>query len=75
MSHCCRLSFISRARLIFRRGRLLCLGMMRRLMSQNAGAETRAEVASRLVASAKSWLSHAGVDRTSALLPITHRRA
>ena len=30
-----------------------------------------AEVASRLVASAKSWLSHAGVDRTSALLPLT----
>jgi len=28
-----------------------------------------AEVASRLVASAKSWLSHAGVDRTAAILP------
>jgi molecular chaperone DnaK (HSP70) len=28
------------------------------------------EVASRLVASAKSWLSHAGVDRTAAILPI-----
>jgi molecular chaperone DnaK (HSP70) len=29
-----------------------------------------AEVSSRLVASAKSWLSHAGVDRTSAILPL-----
>ena len=28
-----------------------------------------AEVANRLVASAKSWLSHAGVDRTAAILP------
>ncbi len=28
-----------------------------------------AEVASRLVASAKSWLSHTGVDRTAAILP------
>ncbi len=28
-----------------------------------------AEVASRLVASAKSWLSHAGVDRTAPILP------
>ena len=27
------------------------------------------EVASRLVASAKSWLSHSGVDRTAAILP------
>ena len=30
-----------------------------------------AENAGRLVASAKSWLSHAGVDRTEAFLPIT----
>ena len=30
-----------------------------------------AEVASRLVASAKSWLSHAGVDRTAPILPPT----
>ncbi len=30
-----------------------------------------AEVANRLVASAKSWLSHAGVDRTAPILPIT----
>jgi molecular chaperone DnaK (HSP70) len=29
-----------------------------------------AEVASRLVASAKSWLSHAGVDRTAPILPL-----
>jgi hypothetical protein len=29
------------------------------------------EVASRLVASAKSWLSHAGVDRTAPILPFT----
>ena len=28
------------------------------------------EVASRLVASAKSWLSHAGVDRTAPILPL-----
>ena len=28
-----------------------------------------AEVANRLVASAKSWLSHAGVDRTASILP------
>jgi hypothetical protein len=28
-----------------------------------------AEVANRLVASAKSWLSHAGVDRTAAIIP------
>lgn len=28
-----------------------------------------AEVANRLVSSAKSWLSHAGVDRTAAILP------
>jgi len=28
-----------------------------------------AEIASRLVSSAKSWLSHSGIDRTSALLP------
>lgn len=28
------------------------------------------EVASRLVASAKSWLSHSGVDRTAAILPL-----
>lgn len=28
------------------------------------------EVANRLVSSAKSWLSHAGVDRTAALLPL-----
>jgi molecular chaperone DnaK (HSP70) len=30
-----------------------------------------AEVASRLVASAKSWLSHAGVDRTAPILPLS----
>ena len=30
-----------------------------------------AEVANRLVASAKSWLSHAGVDRTAPILPST----
>jgi len=30
-----------------------------------------AEVANRLVASAKSWLSHAGVDRTAPNLPVT----
>jgi molecular chaperone DnaK (HSP70) len=30
-----------------------------------------AEVAIRLVASAKSWLSHAGVDRTAPILPFT----
>jgi len=30
-----------------------------------------AEVANRLVASAKSWLSHAGVDRTAPILPVT----
>jgi molecular chaperone DnaK (HSP70) len=30
-----------------------------------------AEVASRLVASAKSWLSHPGVDRTAPILPLT----
>src|SRR6202022_1044538 len=29
-----------------------------------------AEVASRLVSSAKSWLSHAGVDRTAPILPL-----
>ncbi len=29
-----------------------------------------AEVANRLVASAKSWLSHAGVDRTAPIIPI-----
>src|SRR5580704_7499890 len=29
-----------------------------------------AEVASRVVASAKSWLSHAGVDRTAPILPL-----
>jgi molecular chaperone DnaK (HSP70) len=29
-----------------------------------------AEVASRLVASAKSWLSHTGVDRTATILPL-----
>ena len=30
-----------------------------------------AEVANRLVASAKSWLSHSGVDRTAPILPLT----
>jgi hypothetical protein len=30
-----------------------------------------AEVANRLVASAKSWLSHAGVDRSAAIIPIS----
>jgi hypothetical protein len=30
-----------------------------------------AEVASRLVSSAKSWLSHPGVDRTAPILPLT----
>jgi hypothetical protein len=30
-----------------------------------------AEVANRLVSSAKSWLSHAGVDRTAPILPFT----
>jgi molecular chaperone DnaK (HSP70) len=34
-------------------------------LAQKRGAEN----AGRLVSSAKSWLSHAGVDRTSALLP------
>src|SRR6267154_1014048 len=34
-------------------------------LAQKRGVEN----AGRLVASAKSWLSHAGVDRTSALLP------
>ena len=33
-----------------------------------------AEVASRLVASAKSWLSHAGVDRTAPILPLNGAR-
>ena len=36
------------------------------MLAQKRGAE----VASRLVASAKSWLSHAGVDRTSPILPL-----
>ena len=36
-------------------------------LAQKRGAEN----AGRLVSSAKSWLSHGGVDRTSALLPIT----
>ena len=36
-------------------------------LAQKRGAEN----AGRLVASAKSWLSYSGVDRTSALLPIT----
>jgi hypothetical protein len=36
-------------------------------LAQKRGAEN----AGRLVASAKSWLSYGGVDRTSALLPIT----
>ena len=35
------------------------------VLAQKRGAE----VASRLVASAKSWLSHAGVDRTAPILP------
>ncbi len=35
-------------------------------LAQKRGAEN----AGRLVSSAKSWLSHAGVDRTSALLPV-----
>src|SRR5215467_9334215 len=30
-----------------------------------------AEVANRLVASAKSWLSHSGVDRTAQILPVS----
>jgi hypothetical protein len=37
------------------------------VLAQKRGAE----VASRLVASAKSWLSHAGVDRTAPILPFT----
>ena len=37
------------------------------VLAQKRGAE----VANRLVASAKSWLSHAGVDRTEPLLPVT----
>jgi molecular chaperone DnaK (HSP70) len=36
-------------------------------LAQKRGSEN----AGRLVASAKSWLSHGGVDRTSALLPLT----
>jgi molecular chaperone DnaK (HSP70) len=36
-------------------------------LAQKRGAEN----AGRLVASAKSWLSYSGVDRTSALLPLT----
>ena len=36
------------------------------VLAQKRGAE----VANRLVASAKSWLSHAGVDRTAAILPL-----
>ena len=36
-------------------------------LAQKRGAEN----AGRLVSSAKSWLSHGGVDRTAALLPIT----
>jgi molecular chaperone DnaK (HSP70) len=37
------------------------------VLAQKRGAE----VANRLVASAKSWLSHSGVDRTEPLLPVT----
>jgi molecular chaperone DnaK (HSP70) len=37
------------------------------ILAQKRGAE----VANRLVASAKSWLSHAGVDRTAPILPFT----
>ncbi|HYP09117.1 MAG TPA: Hsp70 family protein, partial [Bryobacteraceae bacterium] len=36
-------------------------------LAQKRGSEN----AGRLVASAKSWLSHGGVDRTAALLPLT----
>ena len=36
------------------------------VLAQKRGAE----VASRLVASAKSWLSHAGIDRTAPILPL-----
>jgi molecular chaperone DnaK (HSP70) len=41
-------------------------GYVAGVLAQKRGAE----VASRLVASAKSWLSHAGVDRTAAILPL-----
>jgi Hsp70 protein len=37
------------------------------MLAQKRGTE----VANRLVASAKSWLSHAGVDRTAPILPFT----
>ena len=37
--------------------------------SGNSPASHGAKVPARLVSSAKSWLCHAGVDRTSAILP------
>ncbi len=40
-------------------------GFVTGMLAQKRGAE----VASRLVASAKSWLSHSGVDRTAPILP------
>ncbi len=42
-----------------------------RLVAGALAQKRGAEVASRLVASAKSWLSHSGVDRTAPLLPLT----
>ena len=41
-------------------------GSIAGVLAQKKGLEN----ASRLVASAKSWLSHAGVDRTAAILPV-----
>ena len=40
-----------------------------RLVTGMLAQKRGAEVASRLVASAKSWLSHSGVDRTAPILP------
>ncbi len=57
---------------ISRRGRSTCPGSRRRTAWSGVFArEHGAKVPGRLVSSAKSWLSHAGVDRRAAILPWT----
>ena len=69
---CCRRSSTCPARTTCRRGRPPCRGTPNApLRRRRVRPQPRGKVPGRLVVSAKSWLCHAGVDRTAPLLPWT----
>ena len=69
-SPCCPPSSTFRASAIFLRVLSRCPGThSRRYVAGKLAQRRGAEISSRLVSSAKSWLSYSSVDRTAAMLP------